>query len=163
MKLLKNYTQEEVLNLISKISLRIAKKFPIPGYEPEDIQQECYLMALDAVERYDEQLPLENFLSIHLRNRVINFRRDKYLRKQSLLDAECIDYVEDEILDYTDAEIEVESRELWDRIDTELPASLREDYLRLLDGASIPSKRKKKLIEALAEICQESEDFLKKI
>lgn len=120
-------------------------------------------MAIDALERYDEQLPLENFLSIHLRNRVFNFRRDHYVRKQAVLDCECIDYVEDDVLDTTNAESEVECKELWNRIDTELPASLREDYLRLLDGVSIPSKRKKKLLEALASICQESVDFLKKI
>ena len=163
MRQIKGMTETEVLNLILKISLRIAKKFPIPGYEPEDIQQECYLMAVDALERYDEQLPLENFLSIHLRNRVFNFRRDHYVRKQAVLDTECIDFVEDDILDSDNTESEVECKELWNRIDTELPANLREDYLRLLDGVSIPSKRKKKLLEALASICQESVDFLKKI
>lgn len=162
MKQVKGMTEEQVLNLILKISSRVANKFRIPGYEPDDIQQECFLMALDALERYDEEQPLENFLSIHLRNRVINFRRDFYLRKRAVLDCDNIDFLKEDISEQSSSIEELESQELYDKIDAELPSELREDYLRLLDGVSIPTKRKRKLLEALAEICQKSVDFPKK-
>jgi DNA-directed RNA polymerase specialized sigma24 family protein len=155
-------THQQVLNVILKVSSKIARKFPIPGYEPDDIQQECFLLAIDALERYNEELPLENFLSVHLRLRIINFRRDKYLRKKDLHDAANIDFIKNEILSGDHSIGEFECAEIWDKIDRELPPCLREDYLRLLDGVSIPTKRKNKLLAALDEICRELVDFLKK-
>lgn len=37
-------------------------------------------MALQALDKYDSGRPLANFLSIHLRNRLNNFKRDKFQR-----------------------------------------------------------------------------------
>jgi hypothetical protein len=37
---------------------------------------------MDAMDRYDESRPLENFLAVHVKNRLNNFKRDKYYRQQ---------------------------------------------------------------------------------
>ncbi len=49
-------------------------------YDIEDIKQEAWLICIDGLNSYNGSHPLENFLIVHLRNRLINFRRNKYRR-----------------------------------------------------------------------------------
>jgi hypothetical protein len=48
----------------------------------EDIFQECVIIVMKSgcLEKYDTSLPLENFLTVHLRNRLYNFKRDNFAR-----------------------------------------------------------------------------------
>lgn len=48
---------------------------------PEDIEQEVWVLCLDALSRYNPKLgELENFLRNHVSNRLKNLKRDKYFR-----------------------------------------------------------------------------------
>lgn len=147
--------QDKKMKLIYNICLRVSRKFKIPGYEPEDLFQECFILAMDAMNRYDGVSPLENFLSVHLRNRMINFNRDKYLRRRELFDTTNVDFKREDLTVNETGFAEVDATEVFDKIDRELPSEMREDYLRLQDDAKIPAQRKRKLIKVLQEICQE--------
>ena len=81
MKIPKGMTESEVLEIINKICDRYAYKFKFGYFEPEDIRQEAFIIAVDALDRYEEGRPLENFLAVHVKNRLNNFKRDKYYRQ----------------------------------------------------------------------------------
>ena len=74
-------TEAEVLAVINKICDRYAYKFQFGYFEPDDIRQEAFIIAVDALNRYEEGRPLENFLAVHVKNRLNNFKRDKYYRQ----------------------------------------------------------------------------------
>lgn len=77
-----NITESDLLDLIQKISKRFWRKFSFGYMTEEDIYQECVIMVIksECLRKYDPALPLENFLTIHLRNRLYNFKRDNFAK-----------------------------------------------------------------------------------
>jgi DNA-directed RNA polymerase specialized sigma24 family protein len=73
-------TEKQVLDAINHVVSLLAPGFKFGYHDVEDIKQECFILALAALPRYDGRRPLENFLYTHLLNRLINFKRDKYKR-----------------------------------------------------------------------------------
>ena len=154
MKVPPNMTEQEVVNIINKIATRLAPKFTFAFFEVEDIKQEAYLIAVEALDRYDENKPLENFLFAHINNRLKNFKRDNYYRydqgkaeeiqttKKRILepvvldDSSCISR-DDSIVD------DIYIKNMKDKIDCHLPANLRADYLRMQTG--VPLSKQKRL------------------
>ena len=151
-------TEQDVVNIINRIATRLAPKFTFAFFEIEDIQQEAYLIAVEALERYDEDKPLENFLFAHINNRLKNFKRDNYYRydqgkaekiqttKKKLLepavldDSSCV-AKEDSIID------DIYIKNMKTKINLQLPAGLRSDYLRMQAGDTL-SKQKRAEIES---------------
>lgn len=80
MKLPKPLTEEEFLKILNQVTKKLILKFRFPGYTKEDLYQECFIMALDGIKNWDKQRPLSNFLYIHLKNRLCNFKRKYYIR-----------------------------------------------------------------------------------
>lgn len=73
-------TEQEVIDAIQRVINIVAPQFVFGYYSLEDIKQEAFIKALEALKDYNPQLPLENFLSVHIRNRLKNLIRDKYHR-----------------------------------------------------------------------------------
>jgi len=73
-------TEEQVLSIIENIANRLCYKFKFGYHDAEDMRQQARMFAVEAMERYDENRPLENFLWVHVRNRLFNFKRDNYER-----------------------------------------------------------------------------------
>jgi len=78
MKIPSNMTESQLMKSIETVVNRIAPKYTFNGYDVDDIKQESFLICVDALDRYDENRPLENFLSVHLSNRLKNFVRDNF-------------------------------------------------------------------------------------
>ena len=78
-------TEEEVVDTIEKVARKLARKFIFGYHTFEDIKQQAVYEGIKGLENYDEIRPLENFLSVHVKNRLCNFKRDNYVRK----DAPC--------------------------------------------------------------------------
>ena len=74
-----NLTHEE-LAIIDKVAKRLARRFKFGYYEVADIEQQARLIALEGLKRYDGVRPLENYLWVHVRNRLCNFKRDNFMR-----------------------------------------------------------------------------------
>lgn len=165
MKIPKNMTEEQVITTISRISSRLANKYTFPNYDSEDIEQEAFIIGMEAMNRYDENRPLENFLSVHIKNRLSNFKRDNYYRpddgkaeeiqqgKKKLLDATHMDNIKN-ILMSAECSDSLEERELLEYIDLYLPANMRSDYLRFLHDQSLTKTKKNKLFSVLKEILE---------
>jgi DNA-directed RNA polymerase specialized sigma24 family protein len=158
-------TEDQVVSTIYKISSRLASKYTFPNYEAEDISQEAFIIGMEAMNRYDGVRPLENFLSIHIKNRLKNFKRDNYYRpdqgkaekiqqgKKKLLDASSIDGVRNFIIS-SKASDNLEVRELIDYIDHNLSANLRGDYLRFINDQSLSKTKKSNLLDELKNILE---------
>jgi len=154
---------------------RIAHKYRFGYYDIDDIKQEAFIIAMEAMDRYDEGRPLENFLAVHISNRLKNFKRDNFFRpdyvppsgkitndnntKRFLMEPLDIDNIRDEhernmrgeenIVD------ELAKKELMDIVDTSLDMGLRGDYLRILHGVYVPKPRREQIYEAIMQILRE--------
>ena len=168
-------TEAEVLATITTVVNRIAHKYRFGYYDIDDIKQEAFIIAMEAMDRYDEGRPLENFLAVHISNRLKNFKRDNFFRpdyvppsgkitndnntKRFLMEPLDIDNIRDEhdrnmrgeenIVD------ELAKKELMDIVDTSLDMGLRGDYLRILHGVYVPKPRREQIYEAIMQILRE--------
>lgn len=165
-------TEQEVLAVIEKIANRYCHKFKFGYFTAEDIKQEAFIIAVDALDRYDERRPLENFLSSHVKNRLINFKRDNYCRQQKedadikwelrnnakkfLMEPLDISNIRDEqeknMRNENDFIEDIFTREMFDLIDSELPVELRSDYLRIKDGVYVPKPRRQQIYDEISKI-----------
>jgi DNA-directed RNA polymerase specialized sigma subunit len=159
MKLPKNMKEEEVVKQIMTIVDRIAPKYAFNGYSVEDIKQESFIICMDALDRYDPTRPLENFLSVHLSNRLKNFVRDNYFTKNDdetkkrLLNAKSI-ISEDVSVEETDYIEQVDLGDIKHIIDRDLPMSYRGDYLKIINNVYVPKKRRAEVLSVLKQLVE---------
>jgi len=67
---------------IQKVARALAPRYTFGYYDREDIEQEAFIIALEAMDDYDsDKGSLENFLYTHINNRMKNFLRKNYYRK----------------------------------------------------------------------------------
>ena len=177
MKIPKNMTEEEVIETIQKVVRRVSYNFKFAFYDVEDIEQEAFIIGMEALDRYDEKRPLENFLFVHIKNRLKNFKRDNYIRyepekpwnkdvrkmaKKSLMEPINLDNVMDHSSDsmkQPDDFIDViHKKEYLEFIDRHLDMSYRGDYLRMLHGVHVPKPRRDEIIETIRDLLRENLD-----
>jgi RNA polymerase sigma factor (sigma-70 family) len=153
--------------IILKVIDRIAPKYTFSYYELDDIKQESFIICLEAVEKYDNSRPFENFISKHLSNRLKTLIRDKYSRsniesekheklnqsKKNLMDLKSVDgsykVYEDDIIE------RMSTSEAIETLMRELPPSMRNNFYRLANGVSIQSSKKAVLFDKIKEILGE--------
>lgn len=165
MKLPTNMTEAEVVQTILEVTKRLSSSFTFAYFDKEDIEQEAFLMGMEALDRYDEARPLENFLFIHIKNRLKNFKRDKYYRydegkaqkiqqnKKNLLDPLNIDVLPLSYRDNKDEQRDIE--EIYNIIDRNLPNTMRNDYLRIKSGVQVNKNKRIEVIEEIQRILEE--------
>lgn len=154
-----NITQDEIEKITIVVD-RIAPKYTFNGYDIDDIKQEAFIICYNALSRYNPKVgPLENFLSINLSNRLKNFIRDNYYKKddeqkKKVLNPTPLTY------DHIDKTETIENKfflkEICNIIDENLPSHLRSDYLKIKSGISINKKRKLEVMETIYNILQEN-------
>jgi RNA polymerase sigma factor (sigma-70 family) len=80
MKLPASVSEADFIAATEKVINILASSFTFGYFTVEDIKQQARLFAIQAMDRYDPTRPLDNFLYSHIKNRLINFRRDNYRR-----------------------------------------------------------------------------------
>lgn len=170
MKIPKGMTENEVVQVIQKVSNRLSGKFVFGFYDREDLEQEAFIMALSALDNYDqEQGPLENFLHVHLSNRLKNFKRDKFFRinlegcserrklyndsKRALM--EPVRLVDGAFVYDHEGFEEIEMKEIVEIVKDSLPTSLKHDFERMANGVPLSKSRKDKVVDAVKEMFNE--------
>lgn len=73
-------TEEQVVATIDNVVNRLARKFVFGYFDKEEIKQYGRLFAWEAMPKYDNKRPLENFLWTHVHHRLCNLKRNKYER-----------------------------------------------------------------------------------
>ena len=171
-------TQEQ-LEIIQRVIQRIAPKYKFAYYETGDIEQESYLICLEALENYDPSRPLENFIAKHLSNRLKTLRRNKYYRqnipednkshaalnenKKNLMDLKSFSSIKEDSPDFLslmyyhdDFDETLSSSEAVNKVLDNLSPEMRNDFQRLANGVSIKHYRKKVLVDKIKEILGEN-------
>lgn len=161
MKKPKNMTEQEVLEKINIVVDRIAPKYTFNGYDVDDIKQEAFLICMDALNRYDQKRPLENFLAVNLSNRLKNFVRDNYFTKKDedkkkALNPTHLAYDDALPSEEVDTDTIFDAHEMKKIIDQFLPKDLRTDYLKIISDVYVPKKRKEYIITTLRNILKEN-------
>lgn len=168
MNLPKNMTEERFLAAFQSVVKKIAHKYTFTSYEAEDIEQEAFLIAVRALEDYDDSRSLENFLYVHLSNRLKNFKRDNYYRYE-VGDAQKIQNTKKNILEPIDIDElfhvaegssvieESYTAEILAIIDEFLPANMRADYLKLKNKGKLTKANRSRIIKKIQEILNEEE------
>ena len=114
---------------------------------------------MDALERYDSKRPLENFLAVHLSNRLKNFIRDNYYtkdetEKKKILKPKYIsneDFIPTKTFDHDN---NIDAHDLKSLIDKHLPSSCRSDYLKIINDVYVPKKRREEVLETIKSIVE---------
>ena len=162
MQVPKGMTEQEVVDQIEKVCNRIAPRYTFYGYALDDIKQEAFIICMEALNRYDNSRPLENFLSVNLSNRLKNFVRDNHFIHSDDLDR--VRVLKPAQLDHDNAVVDkdknitydsIEYKNMADIIDVKIPASLRLDYLRMINDVYITKQRREELVDKIQEILQE--------
>jgi len=158
MKIPKNMTYDQVMKQIEVVVNRIAPKYTFSTYDVDDIKQEAFIICMDALERYDQKRPLENFLSVHLSNRLKNFIRDNYYTKDEEEKKRVMrpKYLGSEDIVQYDNQTEqlVDAKNIKTVVDKHLPAHYRADYLKIINEVYVPKKRREEIIELIKEIVE---------
>ena len=161
MKIPDGMTEIQVINQINIVVNRISPKYTFRDYDIDDIKQEAFMICMDALDRYDANRPLENFLSVHLSNRLKNFVRDNYFvkddedKKRVMAPKQLPS--DEQILDReTNHDASLDIKDIKIIIDRFLPVELRSDYLKFCSDAYLPKKRKLYLIQIIKDILTES-------
>jgi len=76
-------TESEVLEAIERQVEAVSPSFAFGYWGVEDVKQEARKFALEVLEKYDPSRPLDNFLYRHIKNRLINLKRDKFRRPEA--------------------------------------------------------------------------------
>lgn len=149
MKIPKGKTKDEVVNLIMDICSKFKHKYTIDIHEKDDIEQEAFLICLEALERYDGIRPLENFLAFNLKNRLLNFVRKT--KTNTLPTVSMPDTLDIEEEDRVRLIVQVDTL-----MDQNLDPETRQDWLRLKDGVKVSTVRTKQLKNRILQLNRES-------
>lgn len=82
MKIPDGMNEAEVLDVIEQVAKRLSYKFVFGYHSVEDIKQMATIFAIEGLNKYEADKPLINFLYIHVRNKLINEKRNKYERRE---------------------------------------------------------------------------------
>ena len=160
----KGMTEQEVVDQITKVCDRISPKYTFYGYTTDDIKQESFMICMEALKRYDENRPLENFLSVNLSNRLKNFVRDRHFIKNDhgdrvkVLQPAQLDYehtIVDETGKFSTSYDDLEIKTMVALINEHIPASIRMDYLRMIHDVYITKQRRDEVLEIIEGILKE--------
>jgi len=75
--------EAEFLQVMGVITSTVKESYSFGYYGADDISQECYVFALEALPKYNlDRGSLFTFLNTHIKNRLLNLRRNKLIRPQ---------------------------------------------------------------------------------
>lgn len=164
MKIPKGMTEQQVVDQINIVCNRIAPRYTFYGYTIDDIKQESFIICMEALNRYDQKRPLENFLSVNLSNRLKNFVRDNHFvgddnpERQRVIQPAQLDY-EDGIIDerkkYSISYDSIEEQNMISIIDQYLPADMRMDYLKMINDIYVTKQRKDDILTVINVLLKE--------
>ena len=158
-----NMTEQEVMDTIMLVVNRTAPKYTFYGYTVDDIKQESFIICMDALDRYQEGRPLENFLAVHLSNRLKNFVRDNHFTKREEEKAKVLmpgQLANDNTIISPQSlqakhQDKIDTKEMQKIVDSKLPSEYRSDYLKIVNDVYVPKKRREEVLDCIYKILEE--------
>lgn len=174
MKIPNGLTESETIDVINYIVTILAPKSRFSTFSIDDIKQQGWVYAIDGLEKFDNSWKkdknitttekLKSFLYIHVRNRLLNFKRDTLGRtcaKQNLLCALDINIIdenkESNCRTNTVAEDFFHIKNIQEIILECLPEEFHHDYNRMIEHHTVSKKRREEIYSIVREILQDVE------
>ena len=195
-----------MIEIVSRISSRLASKFKFGYHEVDDMKQQVFLEILKPdrngttiLEKFDPEKgnSLDSFLWIHARNRLHNFKRDNFARPDkpcdncpfnAYINHECtkfssmkdcnhyfkwfnrnevkkslasnqtssISSVNSEVQYDAKVDDKIFSKEIYKLINSNIPVSMREDWIRFSNKLKISKQKREQMIEFIFQILKEN-------
>lgn len=170
---LKALSEKELLGAIDYVVDSLAGGFVFSYFTIDDIRQEARCFALQGLCKFDPSCKsegtleekLRSFLFSHVRNRLINLKRDKQGKckeKHVLVYALPIDDINDvnesRMKMETNLDDAAELNAFKNKLLLELGPEFRVDYHKLLAGVSLPKANKERLLGEIRRIVGVSSD-----
>ena len=153
-------TSDQITETILLVVNRMSHKYTFNGYEVDDIKQEAWIICNEALQRYDGKRPLENFLAVHLSNRLKNFVRDNYWDSDTDRGRVCTPAQlsgDVNVIGLTrDLHSEMSNHEMVNVVDSKLPATYRGDYLKIINDVYVPKKQREEVVSKISGILKEA-------
>ena len=146
-------TEQQVIDTITLVCDRIAPRYTFYGYTVTDMKQESFIICMEALNRYEEGRPLENFLSVNLSNRLKNFVRDNHFLTSS--DEDRVKVLKPDHEKYSISYNDIENKDIVDLVNKYLPAQVRMDYLKIINDVYVTKQRREEIIDMILEILEE--------
>jgi hypothetical protein len=158
-----NMTEEETVEIIQRVVDRTAPKYTFHAYTIADLKQEAFIICMEALPRYDGLRPLENFLAVHLSNRMKNFVRDNHftqsddpvrinITQPAQLDESYYMEFDKNNITYED----IDYRDMAKLMDIHMPPSMRLDYLKMINDVYIAKPRRDEIQMMIEDILEEN-------
>lgn len=176
-------SEEEFITAFDNVIKKIAKKFTFTIYDADDIRQEAYIIAAEGVFSFNPvyNVPLESFLYTHLYNRLINFKRNNYIRKENncqkcidigkvcsrCLHREKLNMTKKAILEpcgmdsvahptfLNEYEQKIDREHLVAEVISRLNPEQIQDFYKIRDGVRINNNKKRRVVEIIKEVAEE--------
>lgn len=82
--------EQEIISILIRVCRTLAPAAVFGYHTVKDIEQQGIIFGLEILDAvndigepiYDAERPLENFLHVHIRNRLSNYKRDNYIRTE---------------------------------------------------------------------------------
>ena len=75
-------SEEEFVRIVEKVTKNLVFKLQFAYFTPEDLKQEAMIVGMKGLAKWDKVRPLENFLSVHIKNQLLNLRRKNFSRHE---------------------------------------------------------------------------------
>jgi len=147
------------LSFTQQISNKLSKKLTFDIYEPDDIEQEIYLLILKAAPKYDPSKGSEyDFYYNFVKRRLLTLQRDKGInaktkcsdQKAKILGAGTIGPENENYYESNADSQKLEDEDYLESVvDKKIPARLRLCYLRMMAGAEVSYHSKTKVMESI--------------
>ena len=159
------YTKDEVLETIITVTNRVCPKYKMNGFDADDMKQEGFIICVKVLPKYDQSIgPLENFLSRHLRNRMINLLRDnnataptKDTDKGKIAHPAQLDNefsIRDGANHLPPLDERIRTKEIAKIVSANIPPDMRLDYLKMINDEQVPASRRKQIEECIKHLLE---------
>ena len=78
-----NLNEEELIEVIKDAARPHLKKYCFLGHTEEDMLQLAIMYGIDGSHRWDGKRPIKNFLSVHIKNRLYNYKRKHSIKMET--------------------------------------------------------------------------------
>lgn len=160
-------SEEEFYQIVSKIAKRLAPKYTFGYVDSDDIFQECFLLAREAMVKFDGKRPLENYLNTCLRNRLSNLKRNNFSRIDSViqkiqedkralmepLDISLISQEDESSLIFTEDVLQnIRNAEIIEAITPHIGSGYKRLYKRFIQTGKVVREKRHAFIEHIREL-----------
>lgn len=148
---------ESGMATITSVIDRMAGSYKFGYYEVEDMKQEAFIHAMDAWEKWDRERPFQNFLAKHIKNRLLDLRRNKYKRANSSNEAkrklmEPGEFIVSDATYENDPLDDLIFDEDMERVRENVDQHTMNDFYRMATGVTLPASRKSTVIKTIKEV-----------